>query len=180
MARSFARERIKWQFAPAPAAYDSSGGPVKLSGQIEFASSNSAQIDSASILAAVRDALVRRGVAVAETDGFQSYDLELVVLPMIRVPINALRRNDGRIALLWRTRTAPRRALIAAAVALLVLLAAGFSLSASVIGIACAAIAAGLFAITRARRIPAIIKACAAEVAGSAGISLATSQEDQT
>ena len=63
------------------------------------------KVDSATILTALRDALVRRGVAVAETDGFQSYDLELVVLPMIRVPINALRRNDGSVALLWRTRT---------------------------------------------------------------------------
>jgi hypothetical protein len=178
--RSLARERVKWRFEPATAGSNHNGS-LAFSDQVEFVAKDAAHsVDSATILAALRDALVRRGVAVAETDGFQSYDLELVVLPMIRVPINALRRNDGSIALLWRTRTAPRHALVAAAVALLLLLAAGFSLSASVIGIACAAIAAGLFAITRARRIPAVIKACAAEVAGSFGISLATRPEDQT
>ena len=57
----------------------------------------------------MRDALVRRGVAVAETDGFQSYDLEIVVPPMIRVPINALRTDDRpRAALAHSTRAAPR------------------------------------------------------------------------
>ncbi len=171
--RSLARERVKWRFEPATAGNDHNG-PLNFGDRVEFDMTEAAgKVDSATILTALREALVRRGVAVAETDGFQSYDLELVVLPMIRVPINALRRNDGSIALLWRTRTIPRRALIAAAVALLVLLAAGFSLSASIIGVACAAIVSGLFALTRARRIPAIIKACAADVAASLGISVA-------
>ena len=129
---------------------------------------------------AIREALVRRGVAVAETDGFQSYDLEIVVAPTIRVPINALRRSDGNIALLWRLRSAPRRALIAAAITLLVLLAAGFSVGEGVGSVICAAIVVGLMAINRARRIPAIIKVCAAEVAGSLGISMAQRPEDDT
>ncbi len=177
--RSFARERVKWQFEPASAA-DARDGPVKLSGQVEFVASDGAErIDSATVLAAVRDALVRRGVAVAETDGFQSYDLELVVAPMIRVPMNAL-RTDSRIALLWRIRPVPRRALIAAAVALLALLAAGFSLRAGILGVACAAIAVAVFAINRARRIPAVIKACATEVAGSLGVSLAARPDGET
>ncbi len=177
--RSLARERVKWRFAPATATGENVG-PAGLSGQVEFVMSDgAARIDSATILTAIRDVLVRHGVAVAETDGFQSFDLELVVPPLIRVPINAL-RTDASIALLWRTRAAPRPALIGAAVTLLVLLAAGFSLSASIIGVSCAAVAVGLFAITRARHIPAIIKACAAEVASSLAISLATRQEDQT
>ena len=136
-----------------------------------------AKIDSATILAAMRDALVRRGVAVAETDGFQSYDLEIVVPPMIRVPINALRK-DASVALIWRVRPAPRRALIATA-AIFVLLAACFSLGAGIAGVVLAALAAGLLSLTRARRIPAIIKASAAEVAGSLGISLTSRPEDQ-
>ena len=106
----------------------------------------------------MRDALIRRGVAVAETDGFQSYDLELVVPPMIRAPINALRK-DASIALIWRTRPDPRRGLIAAAVTFLVLLAAGFSLSTAIVGVVLAAVAVGLIAIARARRVPAIINA---------------------
>jgi len=178
--RSLARERVKWRFEPATAGGDYNG-PVKLNGQVEFVMSDGAvRIDSAAILAAIREALVRRGVAVAETDGFQSYDLEIVVAPMIRVPINALLRSDGGIALLWRLRSAPRRALIAAAIALLVLLAAGFSMRAGIAGVICAAIAVGLLAINRARRIPAIIKVCAAEVAGALGISMAKRSEGET
>jgi hypothetical protein len=175
--RSFARERVKWRFEPAAYSGDPDG-PVKLSGQLEFANSDTAaNIDATMILAAIRAALVRRGVAVAETDGFQSYDLEIVIPPMIRAPINTLRQNDGSIALLWRVRPAPRGALIAAAVILLILLAAGSSLTAAIAGVACAAIAAGLLALTRARRIPALIKSSADEVAGSLGISIATPSE---
>jgi O-antigen biosynthesis protein len=168
--RSLARERVKWRFEPTTGGTDSTGS----NGRVEFAASNH---DSAQLIAATRDALVRHGLAVAETDGFQSYDLEIVVAPTIRVPLNALRQNDGTIAILWRLRSAPRRALIAAAVALVVLLAAGFSLRAGIVAVVCAAIAAGLFAINRARRIPAIIRVCAAEAAASLGISMATEKE---
>ncbi len=176
--RSFARERVKWRFEPATDIPDSNG-PVKLSGQVEFVMSDGApSLDSATILATMRDVLIRRGVAVAETDGFQSYDLELVIPPMIRAPINALRK-DASIALIWRTRPDPRRGLIAAAVTFLVLLAAGFSLGAGIVGVVLAALAVGLIAITRARRVPAIINACASEVAGSLGISIATRAEDE-
>ncbi len=176
--RSIARERVKWRFEPGDASADQNG-PVKLHGQIEFlVPAGAAKIDSAAILAAIRGALVRRGVAVAETDGFQSYDLEVVVPPTIRAPINAL-RTDAGVALLWRTRFAPRPALIGAAVTF-VLLAAGFSLGAGIVGVVFAALAVGLLAITRARRIPAIIKAGAFEAAGTLGISIAKRPEDES
>ena len=176
--RSFARERVKWQFEPAGASADQNG-PVELHGQIEFvATESAAKIDSAAILDAIRDALVHRGVAIAETDGFQSYDLEIVVPPMIRVPINAL-HTDAGLALLWRVRPAPRHALIAAAVTFM-LLAAAFSFGAAIVGVAFAVLAVGVLAITRARRIPAIIKASATEVATSRGISIATRAEGET
>ncbi len=169
--RSSAREFVKWQFEPVGAGADQNG-PVELH-QIEFvALESAAKLDSATILDAIREALVHRGVAVAETDGFQSYDLEIVVPPTIRVPINALRTDTG-LALLWRVRPAPRRALIAAAV-IFVLLTAAFSVGAAIVGVAFAALAVGVLAITRARRIPAIIKASAAEVAASLGIPIAT------
>ena len=133
-------------------------GPLNFTGQVEFVIPDAATVDSATILAALRDALIRRGVAVAETDGFQSYDLELVVPPMIRVPINALRRNDRSIAMLYRIRTTPRRALVAAAI-IFAVLAATSSIGAGVVGVIFAALAVGVLAINRASRIPAIIKA---------------------
>jgi len=97
---------------------------------------------------------------------------------MIRVPINALRK-DARVALLWRVRPAPRHVLISAAVTF-VLLTAAFSLGAAIVGVVFAALAVGVLAITRARRIPAIIKASAKEVAGSLGISIPARAEDET
>jgi hypothetical protein len=168
--RSLARERVKWRFEPAAGDH---AGSQNFSGEIEF---NSSAVDSPTILAALRNALIRRGVAVAETDGFQSYDLELVVPPMIRVPINALRRDDGRIALVWRIRSTLRSALIALAITF-ALLAAAFSLGAGIVGVILVALAVGLLALSRASHLPAIIEACAREVADALGISLATDDE---
>jgi hypothetical protein len=174
--RSSARERVKWQL-PTSAAETDISDPVTLSGHIEFQSSDSAEIHTAKALAVMREALVRRGLAVAETDGFQSYDLEIAVPPMVRVPINTLRRGDERLVLQWRTRTVTPRALVAAAVVLLIMLAAGLSLSAGLVGVICAALAVSLFAIARARRIPAIIQASAAEVAGALGLKIASTED---
>jgi O-antigen biosynthesis protein len=176
--RSLARNRIKERFDPTTTDADDSG-PVGLWGQLEFViPDGSERIQSATILAAMRDALVRSGLAVAETDGFQSYDLEIVVPPTIRVPINAV-RTDSRIALRWRTRIAPRRALIGEAIVLLVILALGFVFHATIWIVAGFAIAHVLLAISRAVRIPAVIKACAREVASSLGVSIAKQPKDE-
>jgi hypothetical protein len=157
--RSLARERIKWRIE---AARSDQSEPVRPT-----------PADSASVLAATREALIRHGLAVAETDGFQSYDLEIVVPPLIRIPINAVREKDGRVSLLWRTRIAPRRALIASAIALLVLLAAGLPLRAACATLILAAIAIAMFAFLRARRVSAIVERCANEITNQHRISLA-------
>ena len=175
--RSLARMRVKERFDPTTSDADS--GPVGLRGQLEFViPDGSERIQSATILAAMRDALVRSGLAVAETDGFQSYDLEIVVPPTIRVPINAV-RADSRIALRWRTRIAPRRALIGEAILLLVILASGFAFHATIWIAASFAIAHLFLALSRAVRIPAVIKACAREVASSLGVSIAKQAKDE-
>lgn len=157
--RSLARERIKWR---VDAARSDRSEPIRATPS-----------DSASVLAATREALIRRGLAVAETDGFQSYDLEIVVPPLVRIPINAVREKDGGVSLLWRIRIAPRRALIAAAIALLVLLAAGLPLRAASAALFLAAIAVAMFAFIRARRVSAIVERCANEITNQPRISLA-------
>ena len=157
--RSLARERIKWRIE---AARTDQSEPVRPT-----------PADSASVLAATREALIRHGLAVAETDGFQSYDLEIVVPPLIRIPINAVREKDGRVSLLWRTKVAPRQALIAAAIALLVMLAAGLPLRAACAALILAAIAIAIFAFLRARRVSAIVERCADEITNQHRISLA-------
>ena len=157
--RSLARERIKWKIETARSD--------------QFEPVRATPSDSSSVLASCREALIRHGLAVAETDGFQSYDLEIVVPPVIRMPINAVREKDGRVSLLWRTRIAPRRALIVSAIALLVLLAAGLSLRAASAALILAAIAIAVFAFVRARRVSEIVERCANEITNHHRISLA-------
>ena len=161
--RSLARERIKWKVETAHGDSDSEINSLESEGVA----------DSAKVLAACREALIRRGLAVAETDGFQSYDLEIVVPPLVRMPINAVREKDGRVSLLWRTRVAPRQALIAAAIALLVMLAAGLPLRAACAALILAAIAIAMFAFLRARRVSAIVERCANEITSRHRISIA-------
>ena len=157
--RSLARERIKWKIETARSD--------------QFEPVRATPSDSSSVLASCREALIRHGLAVAETDGFQSYDLEIVVPPLIRMPINAVREKDGHVSLLWRNRIAPRRALIVSAIALLVLLAAGLSLRAASAALILAAIAIAVFAFVRARRVSEIVERCANEITNQHRISLA-------
>jgi hypothetical protein len=156
--RSLARERIKWKIETARSD--------------QFEPVRATPSDSSIVLASCREALIRHGLAVAETDGFQSYDLEIVVPPLIRMPINAVREKDGHVSLLWRTRVAPRRALIVSAIALLVLLAAGLSLRAASAALILAAIAIAVFAFLRARRVSEIVERCANEITNQHRISL--------
>ncbi len=79
------------------------------------------------LLAEIRAALVKYGLAVAATDGFKAWDLNIVLPPAVRVPLNALRQSDGTLALAWRTKTEPTRTIIAAAVVFIALIACGLS-----------------------------------------------------
>ncbi|HEX9493649.1 MAG TPA: hypothetical protein VGA33_10320, partial [Thermoanaerobaculia bacterium] len=169
--RSLARERAKWSVGNART--DSSSDAEISSDTLESEPVRATPADSASVLAATREALIRRGLAVAETDGFQSYDLEIIVPPLVRIPINAVREKDGRVSLLWRIRIAPRRALIAAAILLLILLAAGLPLRAACAALILAAIAIAMFAFLRARRVSAIVERCANEITNQPRKSLA-------
>jgi hypothetical protein len=139
-----------------------------MSGALIFAPAfpdGESRVDSAEVLGATRRALVRRGLAVAVTDGFQSYDLEIIVPPALRAPLNALKREGRRVALRWRVRAALQRPLAAAAVALVVLVAAGLTPGQAAGVLVFAGAAIGAVAMLRARRIPAIIAAAAADAA---------------
>ncbi len=175
--RSLARERVKWRIEPMPVT-DQPGRALEFDGSINFAPQGSAAaVDLTAVLAQVRESLVHRGVAVAETDGFQSYDLEVVMPPLMRAPINAVREKDGSLTLLWRLRLAPQRALVASAIAFLILLATGLSIRAAIVAVLCAGAAVGLFAMVRAARIPSIVKSSAAEAAARLGIRVTEPSE---
>ncbi len=178
--RSVARERAKWRIVPdegiGTRGFVSEGEFAFLPG--EAANGSATPAESARILAAMRPALALRGLAVAVTDGYQTYDLEIVLPPAVRVPINALRARDGQVNLRWRMRPALRRVLIASAVAIVVLAAAGLTLNEAVAAVAVGvALVAGL-AYTRARRIAPMLAAAARETATSLNLRLATRDED--
>ena len=126
LVRSFERERVR--FSLAREADDVPTVPFSSRGRIIFSADGGSVIDkmdSAALLAEMRAALVKYGLAVAATDGFKAWDLNIVLPPAIRVPLNALRQSDGTIALAWRTKTEPTRTIIAAAVIFIALIACG-------------------------------------------------------
>jgi hypothetical protein len=163
--RSLARERVKWRIEPASNAKKSKSASA-FSGAIKLVPENSGTpVEISAVLGAIRGAFFRHGLAVATTDGFQAFDLEVIAPPMIRIPINALADKDGSVTILRRLRMAPRNALIAAVIALVVLLAGGLSLSAAIMVVLIAAIALGGIALVRAARISAIVTSGVVEAA---------------
>jgi hypothetical protein len=52
----------------------------------------------------LRAALMRRGLVVAAGGAFEPYDLEIFLAPALRVTLNALVPERGRVALRWRLR----------------------------------------------------------------------------
>ncbi len=174
LCRSYARARIKWSVDP-----DSDlGTPIPQpdgTGMLLFSPAreeDALTVGAAAMLDEIRRALVRRGVAVARTDGYQSYDLQAIVPPMIRASLNALARERGCIALKWRVTAAPRRALAAAGVLFVVLAATGMSAYHALIAVILAGCVIGGFAFLRARRLAATIVAAAADAAAAIGARL--------
>jgi O-antigen biosynthesis protein len=58
-------------------------------------------VDSTAVLRGLREGLIKRGLTVVESDGFQRYDLK--VLPL-DTEINAIREGEGKLRVLWRSR----------------------------------------------------------------------------
>ncbi len=104
--RSFERERVR--FSLAPEADDVPPVPFSSRGRIIFSADDGSptdKIDSATLLAEMRAALVKYGLAVAATDGFKAWDLNVVLPPALRVPLNALRHERRHRS---RSRGAPK------------------------------------------------------------------------
>ncbi|HKN01466.1 MAG TPA: glycosyltransferase [Candidatus Binataceae bacterium] len=170
--RSAARERLRWRFD-----YRSGVGTarMKMKGKVVFApcaARGGRPIDRVAMIAGVRRAIIKRGAAVAATDGFQSYDLLMMVPPGVRVRLNAIREDGGRIALQWQAEAAPGCAVITCAILLIVLLAAGLTAKAAIVAMIVVAMAAGIFAFGRARRACALIADAAAEASSELGTTL--------
>jgi len=117
--------------------------------------------------------LVRLGLAVAVTDGFQTWDLNVVLPPALRVPINALRQDDGAIAIAWRTTLDAGRTAVAAGVIFAILAVAGFSFAFAIVAAAALIAIAIVPAISRLTQVPSMLRAAAEAAAKEQGLSIA-------
>jgi hypothetical protein len=174
LVRSFERARVR--FSLAPDADDVPTVPFSSRGRIIFSAENGSvvdKMDSAALLAGIRARLVKYGLAVAATDGFKAWDLNIVLAPAIRVPLNALRMSDGTVALAWRSKSEPTRTIVAAAVIFIALIACGLSAigaigtTALIIAIAVAPV------IVRLQRVPSLLAAAAEAIANARGLKIA-------
>ncbi|MGH8012100.1 MAG: glycosyltransferase [Candidatus Binataceae bacterium] len=157
--RSYERARVRMRFTP-----DLNGAPaaaVRLAGTTQL---SDATIDVERAVAVMREALVRRGASVALTDGYQTYDLELEIVPALRVPILLLQRAN-EVAVGWRLRIELVRLLIPALVIFATILLAGYTVPIAAIVTAILIILAGMIGIIRASKVPRLIAAACADTA---------------
>ena len=165
--RSGARARTRFTFTPSghsvPSALFRFRGRIVISADERRAAD---KIDPAALLAEMRAALVKYGLAVAATDGFKAWDLNVVLPPAIRVPINALRMNDGTIALVWRTSVEPIGTIVIAVAFAIALIAVGWAIT------IVAVIVFAAVRMFRLRRVPSMIVAAARSIAEARGLKV--------
>ena len=178
LVRSYERTRVIWSFNPditqAPPLGESQWhGRFALtvppaSGMVAPAAER--------LMEAVREALIRRGAAVAVTDGYEPYDLQIRVAPLLRVPLLILQQH-WELGVGWRVKLAPIAIPLAAAIIILGVLGAvslGGVLPVAVIG---ALAIAAVVVLRRARMIPALIGAAVADAARQFGLCIAADRE---
>jgi hypothetical protein len=110
-------------------------------------------------------------------DGYAPYDLRIIVMPWIRIPILLLEERS-QISVAWRMTLAPERIIASLVPILILLLLAGYSLVNSTVVVVIFAALAGLLAFARARRMPRVIGAATAEVAERFGMRVETDKND--
>jgi len=171
LARSFARERVRMRLDTSadgvPSIPYNPWGRITIAPQTEGAPIP----DSSVILESIRGGMVRYGVPVAATDGYQSWDLRAVLPPTMRVDFNAIRESD-RVSIAWRTTAEPRGAIIAIAAIFVLLLGAGMYWIGA-LAMAAIIVAGGIaVAMLRVVRIPSLLRASCESLAASSGFKV--------
>ena len=121
---------------------------------------------------AVHEALLRRGAAVAVTDGYEPYDLEIRVPPLVRVPILIL-QQQWELGVGWRVRPAPIPILVSAAIVFVALLLIGVTPIGAIGGTVAALAIGGAVVWQRLRRLPALIGGAVMDAARQFGLCVA-------
>ena len=170
LARSAERERVKWNSTPGPGPADDEAATVRARGRVLVTLAEPFGHGGIQpLLEAMRTALVRRGLAAAAGDRYEVYDIIVVIPPAMRVHLNGLELEDGRVALSWRALPAGRRIAIGAAAIVVPMLATGFSGVGAIAAAASAGICAAALAVLHLSRMPAALKAAAADAAAALG-----------
>jgi hypothetical protein len=170
LARGAARERVKWSSAPPPGPADDEAATVRARGRVLVTLAEPIGPGGIEpLLDAMRAALVRHGLAAAAGDRYETYDLVIVIPPAMRVHLNGLELEDGRVALSWRAVPAGRRIAAVAAAIVVVMLATGFSGIGAIAAAAIAGVCAAALAVLHLSRLPAALKAAAADAAAALG-----------
>ncbi len=142
---------------------------LRTRGRIVLKAEGAALKPADAMVAALRAALVRRGFAAAKSDGYEPYDLIVVLPGPLRLRLNLLTPEDGRIVLSWRVSVnAPAVALWLAGWAL-VLALGGFDAAMVAAMVLATALGVALVELARIRWLPANLKAAAAEALGALG-----------
>ncbi len=170
LARSAARERVKWNSAPPPGPADDEAATVRARGRVLVSLAEPLGPGGIEpLLDAMRVALVRHGLAAAAGDRYEAYDLVIVLPPGMRVHLNGLELEDGRVALSWRALPAGWRIATAAVAIVVVMLATGFSGTGAIAAAALAGVCAAVLAVLHLSRLPSALKAAAADAAAALG-----------
>jgi glycosyltransferase involved in cell wall biosynthesis len=177
LVRSWERERVKCSFRPDASGATISGAtalrgiiPSQLAGSSVAEAQPPADADTAAIeerIAALHAGLVRRGLIVGRGTDYDSYDLRILVPPWMRIAVVHL-PGANPPSFGWRTGVAGARTGFTLGALFVLLLIGGVALPPA----AAAVLAAGsiilVFAWMRARRVPAIISAAAADLSRAA------------
>jgi GT2 family glycosyltransferase len=170
LARSAARERVKWKSTPPPTPAGDEAATVRASGRVLLTLAERLEPGGLEpLLEAMRAALVGHGLAAAAGDRYESYDLAIVMPPAVRVYLNGLELEDGRFALSWRARPAAGRIGAAAAAIVAAMLVTGFSGIGALAAAATAGVTAAALAVLHLSRLPATLKRAAADAAAALG-----------
>jgi hypothetical protein len=129
------------------------------------------------LLQAMRAALIRRGLAVAAGDRYEAYDLMIVIPPGMRIYLNGLELEDGRVALSWRAACAGWRIAAAAAAILVVMLGTGFSGPSAIAVAAIAGVCVVALSVLRLSRLPAALKGAATDAVIALGARAQVEEE---
>jgi O-antigen biosynthesis protein len=128
------------------------------------------------LMESVRQALIQRSATVAVTDGYEPYDLEVRVPPLVRVPILIL-QQQWELGMGWRVRLPAMPITITIAIIFVALLLIVFNPLGAIAGTIIVAGLAALVVWRRLCQLPALIGAAVADAARQYGLCVAEDGE---